>query len=697
MINEKELLSDNKLLANAQDLYRDLAAGDPYALKKFDDLNLDKNAIKTALAFLTQNNNLSEEQKANLLQDSWRVNFRAKPPTPEEFLTEKYLGYTAKSLYPRIIKTFTEFMNPTSGYRNLILYPHIGWGKSFLSTLIVLYLDTYISLMRDPCKYFGLSKATSFSSMLISYSLKKSSELLVAPFLNILESSPFFEKVSRRDTMADLMEEFRSGKPVDKLYYTTAAKDKSSVLEFDSGLSVKVASSPQALLGLTLISATYSELSFFTDAGKSSDFVLRLWNDGVSRVESRLHGNYLGRCILDSSPNSLMSAIDDWIVNESWKNSQNYIIKGSMWEWDPKTYEKDFKTGNTFKVYTGGKGQPPRILEALDPLLDDPSVDQSKIIEVPGSMKQYFIDDLPKALKDRAGIPSGVADNIISDYTIIEDMFDNNLKNVYTNIYAPANENPNGLIWNQIKDIFFKNKAGQYEYYYLPTIPRCISVDQSVVSDVTSISMAHVERLKDSGDEIFVVDFTITIVPTKEKINLEAIRCFIEDLRTLGHLQIDVVSFDQFQSEVTIQNLKRNKFEVEKLSVDRTTGPYLNLISLMNQRRIKIGKNIFLKNNLKCLHFVHSRKSNHIKIDHDASRAQVLSGDSAWEKSFIGYYGKDVSDSVAAVVELCSKTYPVAQINWEGGPESSAFDEEKEKEKALNQLLDLMNKFGFKA
>lgn len=412
-MNAIELKNDKKSLANSQDLIKDLVHGDPYALKKFDNLNLDLDAIKLALSFLTNNDNLSEQEKTSILTENWRINFRAKPPTPEEFLTEKYIGYTANTLYPRVVKAFVEFLDPTKPYRNLILYPHIGWGKdqpldskvytseteyklmkdievgdsvltpsgekatvsavidwseddvyeleledgktmrcgphhlhhvsykkdsqgnpiwetvetlfllehpdydfefqeifssnnllkkiayvdreptrcislnteeglyitdngivthnSFLSTLITLYLDTYTSLMRDPSRYFGLSKATSFSSMLISYSLRKSSELLVAPFLNILESSPYFEKVTRREAMQDLMQEFQEGKPVDKLYYTTAAKDKSSVLEFDSGLSIKVASSPQALLGLTLVSATFSELSFFTDAGKALD------------------------------------------------------------------------------------------------------------------------------------------------------------------------------------------------------------------------------------------------------------------------------------------------------------------------------------------------------------------------------------------------------------------------------------------
>ena len=447
---------------------------------------------------------------------------------------------------------------------------------------------------------------------------------------------------------------------------------------------------------MSLIAVSLSEIAFFTDAGKSPEYIMRIYNDSRGRVWSRMHGNYYGRTIIDSSPNSLVNPIDDWIVNESSKDPTNMLISGSVWKWDPVTYKSEFDSGNIFQVYTGGKGQPPRILESDDPLLKDRNADKTKIIDVPNSMKQLFIDDLSKALKDQAGIPTGAADNIISDYSIIEDMFKNNLKNIYTNITAPTSESPNQLIWNQIKDTFFKNVAGNYEYYYLPNIPRVISIDQSYATDITSISMAHIERLKDDGDNMYVIDFTIAIVPTLEKINLEAIRCFIEDLKTLGHLNITAVSFDQFQSEVTVQNLERDGFDVQKISVDRTTGPYLNLIALMNRRQVAVGRNIFLKNNLKCLHMAPSGKSGKMKIDHDASRAQVTVGDSSWNNSFMGYFGKDVSDSVAAVVELCTKEFLVPQVNWSGGPSKEALDRNIDKIEAQKKTKSMLSNFGLR-
>lgn len=531
--------------------------------------------------------------------------------------------------------------------------------------------------------------------------------MLLEPFMGFLSNSPFFERCQRQDQMKAAEEEFAHSDTIDKLFWTTAYP--TSALGFSSGSTIKIASNPNALLGLSIVSIVYSELAFFTDAGKSSEYIMRLYNDGKARVRSRLETNfrdpdtgskivdYYGRTILDSSPNDLNNAIDDYIVNKASEDKTNYIVSGSRWKWRPDEYKQDFETGNVFTVFLGGRGNPPRIVDPGDPILTADTADKKNLITVPGSFKQVFMDDLPKALKDWAGIPTGSANALIYDYSIIEKMFNNKLRNIYLNITAPANESPVELIWNQVKDTFFKRKGTNYEYYYKPGVPRCVSVDQSYATDVTSISMVHLERFYNTGENIYVVDFSIAIVPTKnDKVNLEAIRCFIEDLRDKGHLRIEHVSFDQFQSETTIQNLKRDKFEVQKLSVDVSMDPYLHFVALLNRGRVAAGKNIFLKNNLKSLHIVRPRTTTgKTKIDHDNSREQVLLGDTSWENSYIGSYGKDVSDSVCAAIELNRLHYNVVEEDWNGGPkeagESNSVTDRKE---ALKRTSNLLSSLG---
>ena len=560
-------------------------------------------------------------------------------------------------------------------------------------------------MMRNPWKFFGLNPSTQLSQLLVSYSLQKSSELLLEPFMALLEASPFFERVQRQDAMKEAEAEFAKKDTIDKLYWTTAYP--TSALGFSSGSTIKIASSPNGLLGLSIVSIVYSELAFFTDAGKTSDYIMRLYNDGKARVRSRLETdakdpetgdkivNYYGRTILDSSPNDMNNAIDEYIVDKAPLDKTNYIVSGSRWKWRPDEYKKDFESGDVFKVFLGGRGNPPRILDPNDPILTTDTADKSKIIEVPGSFRQTFKDDLPKALKDWAGIPTGSANNLIYDYSIIERMFNNKLRNIYLNITAPSNISPTNLIWDQVWDKFFIKRADQYEYYYKPNTPRCISIDQSYATDVTCIACSHAERYYDTGENIYVVDFCVPIVPTKnEKVNLDAIRVFIEDLRNKGRLRIEHISFDKFESETTIQNLQRQNFNVEKLSVDTTMDPYLNMVSLMNQGRIAAGKNIFLKNNLKSLHIKRAKTDKgRSKIDHDNSRDQVLTGDISWENSFIGSYGKDVSDAVCASIELCRKHYLVVEDNWTGGPKSEDLNR-GDRNTAKQKTMELIKNLG---
>ena len=429
----------------------------------------------------------------------------------------------------------------------------------------------------------------------------------------------------------------------------------------------------------------------------SPEYIMRMWNDSIGRVNSRMKGNYWGRVILDSSPNDINNPIDHYISYDAPKDPSAYIVSGSMWSWDASDY--DFS--ETFKVYVGSSGNPPRLVEQGDPLYEEPN--NPNVIEIPCyrkndpiPLKRYFQDDLVKSLKDMAGIPSGSANGLITNYDKLEQMFKYNLKNIYECIHAPSELSPSRLIFNQVKDTFFRSKANKYEFYYKPNIPRCIAVDQSYSTDMTGISMCHVERFMDTGELIYVVDFTIAIAPTKDShINLDAIRCFIEELRDLGNLRIEAVGFDSFQSEPAMQHLDRSGFKVKKVSADKSMDPYMNMISLMNSGRIAVGKNIFLKNNLKSLSIIN--KKSKMKVDHDTSRELVtVAKDHSWANSPLGMYSKDISDSMVDAIELCRTEFPIAEEQWWGPIKEEDLTPVIERSKAEENLKKFLNNFNLK-
>lgn len=702
---EPDFSIDPKLLNDLQFIFKDILSGDPNALKRPEYVGLNINQIKAALEFILANEDLSDFQKDDLLSNSWRLNYRDRPPSAEEFVTEKYLGSVAPTLYPWVKEAFLDFLDPMKPYRTLVLYPYIGFGKSFTAVLINLFVATHLSMMRTPWKFFGLSPATVFTQVYCATSQKKSSELLLEPMLNILGSSEFFEKVQRKDEMVARERDFERMDHIDRIFWTTAVP--TSALQFSNGANFKLISSPNGLLGQTIVTGTMTELSFFFEAGRSDEWIFKFFSKLRGRIESRMKGNYFGRFVLDSSPNTLESVIDDWIVNDAPKNPSNYIVKGSRWKYAKGDFEEgtfdengDPKPEKCFQVFVGGKGRMPEI---IDPRSRTDYNDMD-ILNVPdtllnSSMKGMFEENIFEALKDQAGIPAGSSDKIFYDYSKIERVFVPQLKNVYTHIVASSKDNPEGLIWNQIKDQFFIKYINSYQFWYKPHVPRVFAVDQSESGDVTAIAIAHLEREMRTpvpgqppvASLMYIVDLVVPITPKGGRINLDAIRYFIEDLRDKGSMQLIYGSFDQYQSAATMQYLERRGFEVEKLSVDNPMDPYLNFISIIESDRLRSGRNLHLKNNLKSLQIVRrkdaeGKKTGSQKVDHTHGDI-VLEGSTSWEHSFIGIHAKDISDAVCACCELLRKYDVMPYEEWK--PEEIR---EKTREDAQEQITKLLEK-----
>lgn len=117
-------------LGNLKYIIQDIINGDTAAMERPEFKQVGFENVKKMLEWLAKSNNLSDDMKVTLMTQGWRLNFRDRPPTPEEFLTPKYIGDQANTLHPWIKETFLKFFNPLAPYRNLILSSCIGTGKS---------------------------------------------------------------------------------------------------------------------------------------------------------------------------------------------------------------------------------------------------------------------------------------------------------------------------------------------------------------------------------------------------------------------------------------------------------------------------------------------------------------------------------------------------------------------------------------
>lgn len=455
----------------------------------------------------------------------------------------------------------------------------------------------------------------------------------------------------------------------------------------------------------TIIGIIFTELAWWEQNGWSKEKIKTFFDKACERVDSRMNGHYLGRYIIDSSPFSLESPIDKWIWEQAIYDPKWYCVTGAKWEYFKKEFPEFIDSKNEeihnwdvgFQVYKGGKNEPAKackteaeasLYDPLDlvwcPRLDTRPTGQINLLNL-------ALQNPVEFLRNWAGIPAGSADRIFQADNVLENIFDNDLRNVYTSIVADAAFEPEHLIWNQIKDLFFLNFNENYMFYREPNAKRVLSVDQSTSGDATAISMAHMEYVVDKNSpnqedtkSVMIVDFTIVIIPKGGKINLEAIKCFILDLIELGNINLGLVNFDNFQSDSTRQALKRRGIELDYISVDKKNEPYQALIDYITHERFFVGRNIFLKNNLRSIHWI-KRESGSIKVDHFLGKITNDSDDTSWETSLIGTNAKDVADTCAGCLAMLLKR------DIEFAPTTRWINTKYERTQSINEKLNKLN------
>lgn len=667
-------------------IIKDILSGDQAAAKDERYSYLNFKQIKTAIEWI-QNNNFDEDLQALLVSQPWKLVYKTKPPTPEEFLTNKYIGAMADNLFLPVKKNFLEFFDPIKPYRNAYLNPSIGAGKSTFTMMSLLYVACLYALMRDPWKFFSKAKTTIFAITLCAVTITKAKEIYEEPIRQLIESADFWKQCR---THSEMMEEEKHLQECDEVEYIPW-KNGNQVSVFNTGnnLQWKVISSANSLLGVNILFGCMTEITFFLEAGKgwTEQKIFNFFSKLKERISNRFQNAYLARMILDSSPSTLEDPIQNYMTYDAPKLEESFIWKGARWELYPEEFpdycdienkgtleQKVVKVRNNydvaFQLYKGGNGKPP---VACENPAEASQYNPADLIWCP--KKQYtkngtanFLqkakDNPIEFMKDWAGLPAGTPDRLFYRDDWIEECFNNGLKNQYGAIVALANEEPEHLIWNQIWPRFFQKLINKYKFYYEPDLPRTVSVDLSKAKDCTGIAMSHVELDPQRIDEhtgrplpVYVTDFTIVLVPKGGHINMDAVKYFIHDLKYLGNINLRHVSFDGWQSDAARQYLKRDGIAVDYVSVDTNNEPYYNFYDLVTHGRYNCGKNIFVKNNMKSLHEVRRVRTGSVKIDHFEGPLNYDWEDGTWESCTAGINAKDATDAIVGSLYLTS-LYP---------------------------------------
>lgn len=547
------------------------------------------------------------------------------------------------------------------------------------------YKALYINSLRNPKQYLKLAESTRLTDITISFTKSTAHDLVILPLLNILETSPMCEKLRYERDMLN-SEYLNSG----KILFCNTSKGNSMIRIGD--VYFDVACEKIDLTGRNIYSGSATELSFLCEQ-MSEEKVMGLTNELVTRVYNRFGYNNPNTCIvIDSSPNSMEGLADQWIAQHKDDKDVLYVNdnKWTVQEYLFPLYEKDHS--KVFTMFKGSISKPCKIINEDE----RKNYSDDELIDMPIDLYELAKDTPAKILKDFGAVPSGGNDlKLITNYDIIEDAFTENLKNFLMFHHAPTSLPSENLLWDIVKNsglFVYSGVGSNYTFYRNPFAVRFASIDLAKTHDMACISMCHLEQ-NTKGEKVYIIDFSLPILATKEEINMDAFRYLIRDMSVYGGIKFGKVSLDGFQSDTTIQYLNRIGIDCIKLSVDYPIEPYLSHVSALTQRRVKMGRNIIAKNNYKSLIYSKTQdgKGLHNKIDHVKQEWCDFENED-WLVSKCGFGGKDLVDATVACCTLADRfgTLDPQYI----------FDEQLEFEKSQHSLKtfgdEIYDKLGLK-
>ena len=546
---------------------------------------------------------------------------------------------------------------------------------------------------RNPKQYLKLGESTRLTDATISFTKGSAYDLVIKGLDSLLQTSPKCQKLHYERDMTN-PEYTESG----KILFCNTSKGNSILRVGD--IFYDCISEPIQLVGRNLISVSATELSFLKEV-MPEEKVMKLVDEMFSRVHNRFgYNNPNVSLIVDSSPNSMEGLADQWI--EKHKNDKDKLfINDKKWElptfsWMFPIYEKD-KKNNVFPIFKGTSTQPTKIITKEEVK----NFNEEDIIWTPNDLYELAKDNVTKIMRDFGATPTAGSDTkLFTNHQLIDQCFVPNLKNFYMFEYASYLLAPETLLWDKIRPLFYvyTGQKNSFRLKRYPSAERFVHIDMAEKKDMAGVSMVHLETDK-IGRKMYVADFTLPIMSKKDdKINLDSFKYLVYCMKVYGNTNIKKVTYDGFESKSSIQFLERNGFECERLSLDNTPDYYLSFASWVMQGRVKIGKNLVMKNNMKSLittnegHNGKESKSGKLIVDHVQGDWIDLEN-SDWEKSKCGYFGKDLSDSFVGACTNADKS----NVNYT----TFLYDDSDEKEdcsqKNEKKLQDeLYEKFGLK-
>jgi hypothetical protein len=469
-------------------------------------------------------------------------------------------------LYPEILKALIELT--TGGFSEAVLTGGIGCGKTTLALYCMAYQLYLLSCMEDPHGTYGLDPASEIVIFFQSVNADLAKNVDFRRFKEVIDRAPYF------------LEEFPYNSSTD------------SELRFPKHIVVRsLTGSANSALGQNLHSGIVDEVNFMANRirskmavdGGSYNQAEKIYDSITNRRKSRfmLEGCLAGMLCLVSSKRYPGEFTEQKVAEASAQGNNLVSCSNPIYVFDKRVWEvkpKGAFSGKMFRIFTGDLYRLPRILVV------DEDVSRSRyeglIDEIPIEYLSDFERDIHSALRDIAGVATGVIHPFIHDREAI----------------AAAFGETESFLSRPGCDFVETNLEICPEYFRHKNEPRFVHLDLAFSSDSAGIACGHVDRfvnMEGGEHEVEVLpqiifDFVLEVrPPTNGEISFKRIRTLLYNLRSHG-LPIHWVSMDSYQSKDTEQLLRQHGFKTGQQSMDKGNKPYDVLKTALQDGRVLI-------------------------------------------------------------------------------------------------------------
>ena len=478
--------------------------------------------------------------------------FIEKPASIEEFLGPDYLNI-AKGIRPGVRAELIEiFGKEVNGHRIALIRwgmftGAIGIGKTTMASIVIPYMAHWVLCLKDPQEFYDLLPGSRIAFMQMSTSEDQAKETLFGDIKARIEYSPWF----------------LNNYPYDPKF-TNQIRFPGKDIWIIPGSSTETSFEGYNILGGILDEADSHKQT------QTKDYAEVGFDTINSRIDSRFQDRGFLLVVGQMKKANGFAAMKYKELNDDPENA--HTVRMTIWEslgW-AKFSDSD---GNRISFWYDKKRKQV-VAKDVAELLGYPD----HIIEIPKVYEKNFRNNPEKALRDLAGIPPLAGAAFISLSHKIEDAVEL-WKEHHGFDESPVSDDPLRPV---IADWFMAQTP----------LARSVHLDIGLTNDAAGIAMGHISHLTtdDEGEEkpFIVIDCLIRVkAPKGTEVQLADLRKYIYDLKNRG-FRIRTVTMDGFQSSDTRQQLRKKKFNVKYLSVDKSKLPYEDVRDALYEDRLAL-------------------------------------------------------------------------------------------------------------